>query len=406
MNALAVIPTVTADSEPAVAGAFKVDPHRGGTHGAVSRQWLSRPADQTFLSLGALEAHVLARKERGKEAKADTKKLEFITPTNPRSIEETHDLSIGLPDGTELSPNHYSFGQLAGLAKAPAGYLRTLPSQITADALAYGLRYNREGQDVKLYGYDDTLAAATGPDYGRIYDSEVVAAVRQVAGNGTGDTRWKAPGVLNWRDHTYDPYAPITAATTTFFASDRDCFMFLVDDTHPIEIGKLPDGSPDLVFRGFYTGNSEVGSRAMVLASFYLRGVCQNRMLWGVEGFEELTIRHTKYAPSRFIEQARPALESYANSSTGKFIEGVEKAKAARIATDDDSALEWLGNRDFSRKAALAVMAAVENEEGHKARSAWDFVQGITAVARSIPNNDDRLALEAQAGRILDKVAA
>jgi hypothetical protein len=35
----------------------------------------------------------------------------------------------------------------------------------------------------------------TGPDYGRIWDHELIAAVMKIAGNGTGDTRWKAPGV-------------------------------------------------------------------------------------------------------------------------------------------------------------------------------------------------------------------
>ena len=40
------------------------------------------------------------------------------------------------------------------------------------------------------------LRAVTGPDYGRIYDHELVSAVQRIAGNGTGDTRWKVPGVL------------------------------------------------------------------------------------------------------------------------------------------------------------------------------------------------------------------
>ncbi|NMN59887.1 hypothetical protein FHT36_003802 [Xanthobacter sp. SG618] len=41
------------------------------------------------------------------------------------------------------------------------------------------------------------LRAVTGPDYGRIYDHELVDAVRRIAGNGTGDTLWKVPGVLD-----------------------------------------------------------------------------------------------------------------------------------------------------------------------------------------------------------------
>lgn len=55
---------------------------------------------------------------------------------------------------------------------------------------------------------------------------------------------------------------------------------------------------------------------------------------------------------------------------------------------------------------ALEIMEAVEREEGRPARSAWDMAQGITAVARRIPNTDDRLDMEIVAGRILTKVAA
>src|SRR5215204_6120785 len=59
---------------------------------------------------------------------------------------------------------------------------------------------------------------------------------------------------------TYNPRVDITAETTTLYASDRDVFAFLVDDLNPIEAGRLPDGSPDLYFRGFYAWNSEVAA--------------------------------------------------------------------------------------------------------------------------------------------------
>jgi hypothetical protein len=48
------------------------------------------------------------------------------------------------------------------------------------------------------------LRAVTGPDYGRIYDHELVFAVQRIAGNGTGDTRWKVPGVLDWSTGIYN----------------------------------------------------------------------------------------------------------------------------------------------------------------------------------------------------------
>ena len=55
----------------------------------------------------------------------------------------------------------------------------------------------------------------------------------KIAGNGTGDTRWKVPGVLDWSTSIYNPNVDISKDTTTLYASDRDIFVFLVDDLNP-----------------------------------------------------------------------------------------------------------------------------------------------------------------------------
>lgn len=401
-----VIVSPTENSKPATA-AFKVgNISAGESRSDLSKQWISRPADERFLSLDDLYRAVKARTDATFEDRIETRGVEFIAP-EPKSIEDTHRMTIGLRGGREVAPTHWSFGQLAQLAGAPAGYLRKLPSQIAADALSYGMRYNRAVETIKLYGRDGLdLRAATGPDYGRIYDYEVVQADQQIAGNGTGDTRWKVPGVLDWRTMVYDPEHPVTKDTTTLFASDRDVFIFLVDDRNPISVGKLPNGDDDLVFRGFYVTNSEVGSSALKIAAFYLRAICCNRIMWGVEGFQEVSMRHSKYAPARFVEEARPALEQFADGSTRLLLEGVEKAKAAKIASEKDEALEFLAARGLSRKRAVEVYDSVLEHEGREIRTVWDVAQGITRVAHSIPYTDERVDFERIAGKLLDKVVA
>src|SRR4051812_28439799 len=140
--------------------------------------------------------------------------------------------------------------QLASLVGAPAGYLRQPPAPIAGINRQYGLAHHR-AEMVKTYTTENgrpELRAVTGPDYGRIHDHELVEAVMRIAGNGTGDTRWKVPGVLDWATMVHNPHVAITKETTTLYASDRDVFLFLVDDTHPIEAGRLADGSPDVYF--------------------------------------------------------------------------------------------------------------------------------------------------------------
>lgn len=217
--------------------------------------------------------------------------------------DNAENMTLTLPGSEKpVHPTHWSFDQLASITSATATYLRSLPTTLAAINLQYGLQANRSEKIKTLETIDGrtVLRAVTGPDYGRIYDHELVEAVQKIARNDTGDTSWKVPGVLDWSTGIYNPNVDISKDTTRLYASDRDVFLFLVDDLNPIEAGKLPDGSPDLYFRVFYCWNSEVDTKTLCMVLFYLRAVCQNRNLWGVEDFQEIKIRHSKYAANRF----------------------------------------------------------------------------------------------------------
>lgn len=385
-------------------GGYKVDVGRGQRVGRVSSEWFSRPADERYLSLDALMASVKGRAERSR-----TRTVESAAVRVEASRDNAERLDLILPGAEQpISPTHWSFGQLAALIGAPAAYLRQLPAPLAGINLQYGLT-NHRAEQVKTLETDDgrlELRAVTGPDYGRIYDHELVAAVQRIAGNGTGDTRWKVPGVLDWSTGIYNPMVDISADTTTLYASDRDVFLFLVDDLNPIEAGKLPDGSPDLYFRGFYCWNSEVGAKTLGIASFYLRAVCQNRNLWGVEDFEEISIRHSKYAANRFAHEAAPALTRFADSSPLPFVKGIRQARERIVARSDEDRTDFLRNRGFGKAETARIIDTVLAEEGRPPESVFDFVQGITAFARSKSQQDARLDLEGRAKKLFDRVAA
>jgi hypothetical protein len=213
------------------------------------------------------------------------------------------------------------------------------------------------------------------------------------------------PGVLDWRSGVYNPLVDVSRDTTTLYASDRDVFLFLVDDLHPIEAWRLPNREPDLYFRGFYCWNSEVGAKTLGIASFYLRAVCQNRNLWGVEDFEEITIRHSKYAANRFAHEAAPALTRFADSSAQPFVNGIRQARKRIVARSDEDRTEFLRKRGFGKAETAKIIETVLAEEGHPPASVFDFVQGITAVTRTRPHQDARLELEGRAKKLLDRAA-
>jgi hypothetical protein len=382
-------------------GGYKVDATRGERIGRVSSEWFSRPSDERYLSLSDLFVSVRGRTERSR-----TKTIESAAIRVEANSDNAERFSLVMPGSDhQVAMTHWSFGQLASLVGAPVAYLRQLPAPLAGINLQYGLSSHRTEQ-VKTLEIENgraELRAVTGPDYGRIYDHELVSAVQRIAGDGVGDTRWKVPGVLDWSSGIYNPNVSVTEDTTTLYASDRDVFLFLVDDLNPIEAGQLPDGSPDLFFRGFYCWNSEVGAKTLGIASFYLRAVCQNRNLWGVEDFEEIAIRHSKYAASRFAHEAAPALTRFANSSPLPFVNGIKAARQRIVARDDDDRTEFLRKRGFSKAETTKIIQTVLAEEGRKPESVFDFVQGITAVARGKTHQDARLDLEARAKKLFER---
>ncbi len=382
---------------------FKVDLSHGDRVGRVSSEWFSRPDDERFLSLPELYAAVRARAERATARTVESRAIRIEAKRD-----DAERLTLMIPgQKTSVAPTHWSFSQLCSLVGAPSSYLRDLPAPLAGVNLQHGLLSQR-AELVKTLEAEDgrvELRAVTGPDYGRIWDHELVTAVMKIAGNGTGDTHWKVPGVLDWATMTHNPFVDVTKEATTLYASDRDVFIFLVDDAHPIEAGRLPNGDPDLYFRGFYCWNSEVGSKALGIASFYLRAVCMNRNLWGVEGFEEISIRHSKFAAQRFAHEAAPALANFARCSPAPFIAGVKAARERIVAREDEERETFLRKRGFSKAETAKVIAAVMDEEGRPPVSIFDFVQGITAVARAKPHQDARLELEGKAKALLERAA-
>jgi len=187
-------------NEQTVSGAFRVDVSRGERIGRVSSEWFSRPDDERYLSLTDLHDRVRRRADC-----AQTRTVESRAVRVEASRDNAERLSLMVPGRSEpVAPTHWSFGQLCSLVGAPTSYMRQLPAPLAGINLQHGLLSPR-GELLKTLEADDgriELRAVTGPDYGRIWDHELTAAVMKIAGNGTGDTRWKVPGVLDWATMT------------------------------------------------------------------------------------------------------------------------------------------------------------------------------------------------------------
>jgi hypothetical protein len=355
---------------------------------AASKQWMTRPDDQRYLSLEELKAAVMARKRECWTATPACNTLRILPAAGDLAV-DVYDPSHG--ERRQLTMTNWSFNQLAQYAQAPASYLRKLPTELAAINLQWGLERDPMRPDALVLGQtngSNTLRAMTSTSYGRIWDHQVVEAVERVNQSG----RWQVPSA------SYATTNPRRA--TTLYASDRDVFVFLVDPKNPVEV------NGESLFRGFYCWNSEVGSAVFGLTTFLYRYVCDNRIIWGATDVKELRIRHTGGAPDRFAYEGSRYLQRYADESTAKLVEGVKAAQNTLLPLKQNEKVEdWLQSRGFIKAQAKGSYESAVAEEG-AARSVWDIVNGITAYARSIPHADARIELEAKAGKLMQAVVA
>ena len=86
--------------------------------------------------------------------------------------------------------------------------------------------------------------------------------------------------------------------------------------------------------------------------------------------------------------------------------EELEAARQQVVARNEEDRDSFLRKRGFSKTEAAKTIETVLNEEGRPPESVFDFVQGITALARGKAHQDARLELEGKAKRLLEQAAA
>lgn len=358
----------------------------------ASRQWASRPSDERFTSLHDMETHFNLIRSQSREAIVPAGRIRAVPSDDNKGI------LIEGPNGHAYAPTHWSFGQLAQRAEAPAGYLRTLPAPIAADCVNYGLAFKRTFDEVGVLLHKDadnyTARAVTGPRYGRIWNADVISAMVDRFGDGVTGA-FRVPG-------EFGKAVDVTKENTTLYASDRDMFVFLADEENRIEIPNRRDGQTGSMARGFFVWNSEVGASTFGIATFLFDYVCSNRIVWGAKEFKEIKIRHTVSAPDRFMDEIRPALIEYAHSSTRSVTQAIENARQKTLGDKVD---DFLAQR-FGKRMVEPLKNIHMAEENRPIETLWDVTTAVTAQAKRIQWQDERVDLERQGGAILDLVAA
>lgn len=363
------------------------------------REWSSRPSDERFTSLAELDDMLVERRAKSTEIQIKTAGI----------VPQTEDgkLLFQIPGYNNLvEPTNLGFGHLCTRIKAPSDYLRRLSNETAVKCLQEG--FDRAGvideEAIALISEGPggpQLRAMTSVGYGRIWDAELSSAIRVL----TEETMsWQVPIAFNRPGMTYNPIVAMNVSkeATTLYSGDRDTFIFLCDQTRPIVAGKLPDGSDRLFFRGFMAWNSEVGARKLGIKTFLYQMVCQNRQIHGQAGVEAIAQRHTKAAPAKFVREILPALKVFMEGSATGIEAGLITAQQTVIARNDEQRLTYLEQLlELGPAMSRHILKTIEAEEGHEMTTVFDCMQGLTAVARSIQNQDRRVEWEEKASGLM-----
>ena len=188
--------------------------------------------------------------------------------------------------GRMANPLLRRIGPLGNCARSPAPAIRRpatsarhrMPAPVIADCLNFNLRFTRGIEDIGvLLTRDDEineLRSVNGPNYGRVYDADVVDALVDKFGDGVCG-QWRVPGEFGNK-------VTVTTANTTLFASDRDMFVFLADEDNRIEIPNRRAGKFGSFARGLFRvelrgGQNHARRRLLPLRLCLLQPDCLGR---------------------------------------------------------------------------------------------------------------------------------
>lgn len=373
----------------------------------ANKQWQTRPADQRFASLEEMHAQCKAYADNAAEATVNAAQLR-LEPTTAGDIR-----LLGTENrGARLT--HWSFGQLCGRISAPANYVRSLPAAIAADCLNHGLKkIGGDGAECQALFHsngDLVCRALTSNVYTRIWNYEVIDRLLALDGgwrvpparpsmeNQPGSRQATEADCLQVRSSGLSIKPGDWIAPAGLYASDHDMFAFMVNEENRID-----DGSEGGLGRGFFVSNSEVGAAALRVTRFLYRYVCGNHIVWDAKDVQCMRVFHIGQNDRNFGARLVGELTRYADESASEDEARVLACKRFELGGDKDEVLDRLfGLKILPRKTLDAAFdRCIETESRLSPRTVWGMVQGITSLSQSTDYTDDRVAMDAAAGRVM-----
>ncbi len=380
----------------------------------ASNQWASRPPEERFWTLEELEKETRAMHQKAVQSSVRYKDL--------RVEADAEDLYLVGNTNKHAKISHFSFGQMCSKTKTPAHYLRQLPPTLAAQNLNFGLKmrgdtnakllFHKQGEDSMV------LRAALSERYSRIWNFQLARALTEnvphtfkppVAHAMNGDSRAR-PAIqsdLSMRKGGFSVREGDMIGPAGIYASDKDLFVFLVDEDRIIE-----DGTPDGLARGIMIWNSEIGDRSFGGMSFHYKAVCGNHIVWGAQDVFEFKIPHIGEAASRGFNQMRATVLEYQNAGASETELQIKQARQFELGANKTDVLEavlgFAKKKNIRELSPDKIEAAFDIAEEHRdwyntpPSTVWGMVNGLTEVAQQTKHTDRRVALDRASGKVME----
>ena len=358
----------------------------------AAEQWSKRPADERYWTIN--DAWSDAKKYKDKSTEYPCLPLDQL-----RIIDDQGEVCIQGQTNKVLS--HHAFNQLATRIKAPANYLRSLPAELAAQNLDYGMR-SLDTANILMHGL--TVRAMTSDRYSRIWNVDVFNQLKDFEHEG-----WVAPPARPIHGSTKVASKELNSSSqglgikegdligpAGIYLSNHDMFCFMVDDQNPISD---PSGQP--LYRGFFIRNSEVGGISLSLTTFYFQSVCGNHIVWDVENIQNLKIRHIGRNGASALALCRNQLNDFKHKPSHK----IEAKMVALSQEEIGSNMEEVVTNVFRQISITKKQAEqgyiIAQQNNFNPRSRWGMVEGLTRYSQTLSYADERNKIDREAGKLL-----
>lgn len=337
----------------------------------ASRELFSRAPDERFDSFDSLLAHCQERKFRAIEHWHPSQDILIENDDGRLSmrLKEAEDVSLTLSD--------WSFSQLCKLCEVQKESVNKLTTETAA--LVFRDTLPRSRKPLQVYAASDTALAVHSTAYSRLYDAEVLEAVRDVA-----------------PDFTPPPKG--IGGATGLYAGEQDMFAFGIDPESYVEIGG------ESFAPGFFCWNSEVGRRSVGVQTFWYQHICANHIVWDAIEVVELKRRHMGNIQDALLDirEAICRLVDKRDERRDAFAKGMQIAMSTTLGKDAEEVHTVLGKQGVSSRIVEQALALAGPQSSY---SIFAIVDALTRIAGRYENAGDRLVLDQKAAALLSLAA-